>query len=163
MTSPVMLRPARSSDLEALVKALSDIVPACLPETVWQLPWAWPSYAVAVDREGTVVAGGSLQEIGDGRAEIRGLFVAPSHRGVGLAAAIMGQLLDQARTRALEVVCVTRKPGFFERFGFREAPPTWVGAARHLTPHEETGQDAPRVGMIADLQHGPPRPHESAA
>jgi len=146
----LLIRPARLDDLPQLVELLDGAVPDCLPETVWQLPWTWTAYQVAETEEGDVVAAGSLQRV-DPRsplAEIRGLIVAESHRGQGLASRVVRALLDEAERRGLTPVCVTKKPAFFARLGFDETPPVWVGTGRTLAPHKP---GAARVGMVAHL------------
>ena len=86
------LRSAERADLNDLVALLGAAVPQCLPETVWQLPWAWSTYVVVRDGD-RLVAAGSLQRVDERRAEIRGLVVAPSHQGNGLASAVVEELL----------------------------------------------------------------------
>lgn len=140
-------RPARAGDLPDLVDLLSDAVPGCLPETVWQLPWTWASYSLVHDAAGELVAAGSLQVVDEARVEIRGLTVREDHRGLGLASRVVRELLDRAALDGRSVVCVTKKPEFFARFGFRACPATWVDAGRNLAPR---GSSVPRVGMVVE-------------
>jgi N-acetylglutamate synthase-like GNAT family acetyltransferase len=142
-TDPVVIRSARKTDLGDLIALMGAVVPACLPETVWQLPWAWRDYVVAVSSEG-LIAAGSLQDIDGTRAEIRGLAVHPDHRGRGLASRIVEALVARADVRGRATVCVTRKPGFFAKHGFTETPSTWLPAQRVL--FSKPGP-SPRVGM----------------
>jgi len=124
------LRPARADDLDQLVELLAGVVPSCLPETVWQLPWTWSSYLVAEDSDGHLVAAGSAQPVDVGRVEIRGLVVHPDQRGHGLARRVVEALVQRARGDGRPVVCVTKKPQFFARLGFRETPSTWMSSQR---------------------------------
>lgn len=140
---PVVIRPARAEDLPELIDMMSAMVPDCLPETVWQLPWTWSAYVVAETPAG-LAAAGSVQPIARGQAEIRGLVVRPSHRGQGLASEVVRELVSRAEGTGREAVCVTRKPGFFARLGFVHTPPTWMRPERHL--FSKPGQP-PRVGM----------------
>ena len=128
------IRRARLDDLSDLVSLLGAAVPDCLPETVWQLPWTWHDYVVARDERGTLVAAGSLQRVDRRRAEIRGLTVAEGQRGRGLASPVIRTLMRIADRRGLDIVCVTRKPEFFARFGFHATPPDWLQVERRLSP-----------------------------
>lgn len=156
--SPVSsIRRAQLADLSDLVELLGAAVPDCLPETVWQLPWTWHDYVVARDADGKMVAAGSLQTVDDRRAEIRGLTVAEGHRGQGLASGIIKTLMRIAEQRALEILCVTRKPEFFRRFGFHATPPDWLTSERRLG----ATQTAERVAMAARAP-SPPRSRRAA-
>ena len=143
MSQNYPLRRARAADLPALV-ALLTAVPGCLPETVWQLPWTWPSYLLIRSAD-AIVASGSLQEVVGGLGEIRGLVVHPDHQAQGHASTLVKALLQDAAQRDLTPVCVTRKPGFFERHGFQETPAQWMVAERRLPPLTSAG---PRIGMV---------------
>ena len=134
---------ASAADLPALVELLAA-VPGCLPETVWQLPWTWPSYRV-IRCGDAIVASGSLQELAGGLGEIRGLVVHPDHQARGHASTLVKALLGDAERRGLTPVCVTRKPGFFKRHGFQETPTEWLVAERRLPPLASAG---PRIGMV---------------
>lgn len=144
-------RRARHHELSELVEVLGGAVPDCLPETVWQLPWSWPHYILVRDERGEIVATGSLQPVDARRAEIRGLYVAPSARGKGVAKVLVRLLQGDARRQGREVVCVTKKPGFFRRLGFHATPSTWLDSQRRAVP-----TDGPqRVGMKAPPQSRP--------
>ncbi len=140
---PVVIRGARDGDLPALIELMGEVVPDCLPETVWQLPWAWRNYVVAQTPDG-LAAAGSLQAVDGKLAEIRGLVVHPDHRGQGYASRIVDELVRRAEGRGLTTVCVTRKPGFFAKHGFTERPSSWLPVERIV--HSKPG-NAPRVGM----------------
>jgi N-acetylglutamate synthase-like GNAT family acetyltransferase len=134
--------PATPADLPALIKLIgtSD---GCSPQTVWSLPWDLPFYWVVRDHE-QIVASGSLQPVdGVARAEIRGLVVAPSYQGQGLAGKFVTFLQDRAAKRGIDVVCVSTSPGFFEKQGFSTTPAHWLPAHR---VHAVRGA-RPRVGL----------------
>lgn len=134
---------ANAADLPALV-ALLTAVPGCLPETVCQLPWTWPSYRV-IRFADAIVASGSLQEVAGHLGEIRGLVVHPDHQARGHASTLVKALLEDAMQRGLTPVCVTRKPGFFARHGFEETAPKWLAAERRLPQLASAGR---RIGMV---------------
>jgi len=140
------IRRAQLEDLSDLVALLGEAVPDCLPETVWQLPWTWHDYVVARTPSGKLVAAASLQTVDDRRAEIRGLTVAESHRGQGLATELVRTLMRIAERRDLETLCVTRKPDFFARLGFHATLPNWLKSERRLSPVKANNV---RVAMAA--------------
>jgi N-acetylglutamate synthase-like GNAT family acetyltransferase len=132
----------------ALVDLLGASVPDCLPQTVWELPWMWRHYRVACSPTGEIVGAASLQPQSGGRAELRGLTVTPEWRGCGIAGALVNEVIDAAERSSLDVLCVTRFPDFFGRFGFRETAPRWIDHRRRSIPaarHER------RVAMTRSL------------
>ena len=54
---------------------------------------------VVRDDDGTAVGCGALRALGDGAAEVKPMFVAPSARGLGVARAVLAGLEDAARDR----------------------------------------------------------------
>lgn len=138
---------ATEADLIDLQRILSHTVPECSPQTVWELPSRWSDYRVVRDDDGVVIAAASLQLVSDSRAEIRGLVVDRTWRGRGLANLLVEDLLERARRSGREVVCVTRKPSFFARFGFEYTFPSWLAPDRHVTA--ESADADPRVCMIS--------------
>jgi N-acetylglutamate synthase-like GNAT family acetyltransferase len=138
---------ARRNDLPDLQRLLSDTVPECSPQTVWDLPFNWTEYRVIRDDDGSVIAASSLQTLSEDRAEIRGLVVDPEWHGRGLANILIEDLLDQARSEGREVVCVTRKPSFFQRYGFQYTFPTWLAPDRYVC--SQAADADPRVYMIS--------------
>jgi len=142
-----VIESARADDQSTLVRLLSSAVPDCSPQTVWDVPWLWPRYRVARDRSGSVIAAGTLQELEGNRVEIRGLAVDEDWRGKGVAGALVEDLLDIADEQGKEAVCVTRKPSFFERFGFHMTFPSWLSRQRQQV-HGGRKDAAPRVAMI---------------
>lgn len=123
---PLEVSPARHADLRGLVELLGASVPDCIPQTVWELPWTWHHYRVVRTPEGRIVGAGSLQPLPRRRAEVRGLTVARGWRGHGIARTLLHDLIERAERQGLEVVCVTRSPDFFARFGFHDTSPSWL-------------------------------------
>jgi N-acetylglutamate synthase-like GNAT family acetyltransferase len=140
------IRRARADDVESLVELLGASVPHCLPQTVWELPWAWHHYRVACSDDGEIIGAASLQPQSSGRAEVRGLTVASAWRGHGIAAALLTELIGEADRSSLDVVCVTRFPDFFSRFGFRETPPDWIDHHHRRSAHPARPK-GPRIAM----------------
>ncbi len=132
---------ARYDDVQALVRLLGDNVPHVSAETVWQVPWNWHHYRVIRAPSGDLIGAGSLQPLACGRLEIRGLVVHRDWRKSQLATSLMKSLLLEARRRGIDIVCITRRPSFFRRFGFNETSPTWLDARRR----QVSGKQGPPI------------------
>jgi len=137
---------ARLEDVPELVRLLGASVPDCSPQTVWELPWMWHHYHVARSADGEIVGAASIQPAGRARAEVRGLTVAPSWRGRGVARALLGRLIERAERSGADLVCMTRSPELFLKFGFLETAPHWTDPRRRpCGPAEKP--DSPRIAM----------------
>ncbi len=134
-------------DHPALIELLAETVPDCSPATVWEVPWSWTQYRVAKDASGQLVGAVALRCIDDHSTEIRGLAVASNWRGCGVAGALVEDALELAADMEKEVVCVTRKPTFFEQFGFRATFPTWLDQKRRRIRESDDDGEAPRIAM----------------
>ncbi len=144
----IALAPVFASEVASLSALLEGAVPECAPLTVWQLPYEWSRYVAAKRRDdGRLLGAASLQPLDGRRTELRGLVIAPDARGSGIATRLVRHLLAQADARGVEVVCVTRRPSFFRRLGFRDAPPSWLTGPRLLRPRDPSDPLPPRVSM----------------
>jgi amino-acid N-acetyltransferase len=55
-------------------------------------------------------------------AEVRSLAVTPELQGYGIGRLLVDACVEEARDRGLSTLfALTRRPAFFERFGFRQA------------------------------------------
>ena len=64
---------------------------------------------------------GALHVFWEDLGEIRSLLVTPEHQGRGIGTILVRACLEEARALGLkQVVVLTDRPGFFQRFGFRE-------------------------------------------
>jgi amino-acid N-acetyltransferase len=64
----------------------------------------------------------SLKTMGQGLAEVRSLAVDPSFQGHGVGRLLVEACVEEARERELHTLfALTRRPAFFERFGFSQA------------------------------------------
>lgn len=142
---------ARPSDVEDLVALLGASVPDCTPQTVWELPWTWHHYRLVRSDDGDLVGAASLRPISKGRAEIRGLTVATSWRNRGIARALIQDLIREADRLDLDVVCVTRTPDLFVRFGFQETSPSWLDHRRR-SPTPVSAPTSRRVAMSRQVE-----------
>ena len=80
---------------------------------------------VARDDDGTALGCGALRVLGDGVAEVKRMYVAPSARGRGIARAVLAGLEDAARDRGwttLRLETGPRQPeaiALYTRAGYR--------------------------------------------
>ncbi len=74
---------------------------------------------VVVERDGKIVACGSLAVIWSDIAEIRTVAVHPDYTGLGIGKQIVKTLIEDARELELpKVFCLTYQPEFFKKLGF---------------------------------------------
>ena len=66
---------------------------------------------VARDDEGIAVGCGALRHLGDGIAEVKRMYVAPSGRGHGIGKAVLAGLEDAARDRGWTTLRLETGPG----------------------------------------------------
>lgn len=126
--SDVVIRAARTNDVRAirgLVDTYSGDRRLLSKETV-SLYEDVPEFLVA-ERDGSVIGCGALHVMWEDLGEVRTLGVHPDHAGTGVGAAILGQLLEQARDIGVKRVFVlTFETEFFARYGFSEIDGTPV-------------------------------------
>ncbi len=144
------IRRAGPGDVRPLIDLLGNAVPHCSTQTVWSVPWTWQAYSVlCVDDR--LVAAGSLSEVGTGDVELRGLVVAPDHQGLGLAASIVRHLMTRATASGRRLVCITKSPEFFAKFGFRRTAPTWLEPQRRLGRGDRAPTQRVAMANVASL------------
>lgn len=74
----------------------------------------------------------ALRDIGTGRAEMKRLFVRASGRGLGVAKALIAQLVEEARKAGYDEMVLDTLPSMqaaqrlYEQCGFRDIPPYWA-------------------------------------
>jgi GNAT superfamily N-acetyltransferase len=68
------------------------------------------TFIVLRDDDGTPIAGGGIKRLGDGAAEIKRMYVVPTHRGRGVARALLAALEDAARALGYERVRLDTGP-----------------------------------------------------
>jgi amino-acid N-acetyltransferase len=91
-----------------------------LPRTLADLYSQLRDFYVYREEPGPLLGIAALHITWAGLAEIRSVVVVPSHRGRGIASALVRTCLDEARAIGLsEIFLLTLYPGFFQRFGFR--------------------------------------------
>lgn len=120
------ITPARSTDIQSLIRLAGANVPQVAANTVWEIPWTWKHYRVVRDSANQVIGAGALLPLDNRLAEIRGLVVDDMRRSSGIATKIVEHLLGYANKKGVDAVCVTRRPKFFRKFGFQESSPAWL-------------------------------------
>jgi amino-acid N-acetyltransferase len=106
------------------------------------------------EEEGRLIGAAALHIVWEDLAELRSVAVAEEaeHRGVGTK--LVNACIDEAKALGLKrVFCLTYKPEFFGRFGFRVADKTEL-------PHKVWGDcikcvkfpDCDEIAMILDLE-----------
>ncbi len=126
--APVVVRPARTSDVHAIrrfVDAYSGDRRLLSKATV-TLYESVQEFVVA-ERGGEVVGCGALHVMWQDLAEVRTLAVDPSLTGHGIGARLLSRLVERARELEVsKVFCLTFEVDFFVRHGFVEIEGTPV-------------------------------------
>ena len=115
-----LLRPACAQDspaIRALIRSVR-INPVSLD---------WRRFIVAVVPNGELIGCGQVKSHADGTRELASIAVRPAHRQLGVARAIIEQLLTENQP-PLYLICRNELGPFYQRFGFRavlqaEMPP----------------------------------------
>lgn len=134
---------------------IAGVLRACAPDTVVmseaEIRRQWWRYSVVRARGCGVVATVALHDVDRRTSELRSLAVDPHWRGHGLGAQLVERVLEQARERRRAILCVTLRPRFFARFGFRAVPLELVAdrPGRTRRPGRPTRVNGrPRVAMV---------------
>lgn len=90
---------------------------------------------LARDAAGRALGCVALRPLGDGRCEMKRLYVAPPARGTGLGAALMRAVIAAARDRGYRAMRLDTLPdmaaarAMYAAAGFRPIPPYYYGTA----------------------------------
>jgi N-acetylglutamate synthase-like GNAT family acetyltransferase len=77
----------------------------------------WKRFVVAVTDEGRVISCGQLKPHGTDTVELASIATLPEYRGLGLARAIIENLLQKS-PRPLYLMCIAHNGPMYEKFGF---------------------------------------------
>lgn len=128
MGMPISIRPATAGDAAALHQLVSAHVKEghLLPRDLDEICRHAERFVVA-ERGGAIRACAELAPLSAGVAEIRSLVVAGEIRRSGVAARLVEELRERARSLGFRTLCAfTHDARFFVRQGFSIVPHVWV-------------------------------------
>ena len=160
MSAPFIIRPARPGDESGICAAhIASIRGVCARDYTPEQVEAWCEGKTPALYESLIAKGGwyvaetasgivglGAVEIQGERAEVKGLYIAPQVIGQGVGAALLRQLLADARAAGATSVFVkgtTTAEPFYRRAGF-----VLIGASTHRT---RGGVELPSVAMEMPL------------
>jgi N-acetylglutamate synthase-like GNAT family acetyltransferase len=108
------IRPARESEA-GLIKDLIHLT------GINPMGLDWKRFLVAVKDDGQVLGIGQIKPHGAEVLELASIAVFPEYRGLGVARAIIEQLLKDS-PRPLYLMCESSLGPLYEKFGFRSLP-----------------------------------------
>lgn len=121
MSTPISVRPARTSDVPYIQQLVEPLVQRriLLGKDLVVLYEAVQEFRIAVDSEGTPIGCGALHVMWQDLGEVRTLAVAPEWLGKGVGRAILETIEADALNLGLSrLFCLTFEVDFFERNGF---------------------------------------------
>ncbi len=149
-----MLRKAQIKDVKEIQKLLTHFASRgdMLSRSLSELYEALRDFYV-VEEEGSLMGTAALHIVWEDLAEVRSVAVAEDAGRKGVGTQVVRACLDEARDLGLKrVFCLTYKPDFFGKFGFRIVDKTEL-------PHKVWGDcmkcvkfpDCDEIAMILDL------------
>jgi amino-acid N-acetyltransferase len=127
------VRPANTTDVAKIRQIANPLVEqrVLLGKELVELYESIQEFVVA-EIDGEVVGFGALHVMWEDLAEVRTLAVSSAAQGRGVGAAILGELLQRARTLGVHrVFCLTFETKFFSSHGFQEISDVPVDAATY--------------------------------
>ena len=123
--SPIIVRPARGTDIRPLADLIAPFVEQrkLLPRTIDELALLLPNYFVAEAPtnagSGKLVGCAALEVYSSKLAELRSLVVVSEYQGHGVGKLLVEACVNRAREeRILEVMAITSSEDFFQSCGF---------------------------------------------
>lgn len=150
-----MLRKAQISDVKPIQKLLAHYAGKgdMLSRSLSELYESIRDFYV-VEEDGQLLGTSALHVVWEDLAEVRSVAVAEESGRKGVGSQVVGACIDEARRFGLKrVFCLTYKPDFFKRFGFRIVDKSEL-------PHKVWGDcikcakfpDCDEIAMIMDLE-----------
>ena len=127
------VRPANTTDVAKIRQIANPLVEqrVLLGKELVELYESIQEFVVA-EMDGEVVGFGALHVMWEDLDEVRTLAVSSAAQGRGVGAAILGELLQRARTLGIHrVFCLTFETKFFSSHGFQEISDVPVDAATY--------------------------------
>lgn len=149
-----MLRKARIADVKPIQKLLAHYASKgdMLSRSLSELYEALRDFYV-VEENGQLLGTAALHIVWEDLAEVRSVAVSEEAGGKGVGSQVVQACIDEARVYGLKrVFCLTYKPEFFGKFGFRIVDKSEL-------PHKVWGDcikcakfpDCDEIAMIMDL------------
>jgi amino-acid N-acetyltransferase len=117
-----MIRKAKIQEVPEIRRFLSEFAQdgGILQRTLADLYAQVRDYFVYREDRGPILGIAALHVCWAGLAEVRSVAVLPDYRNRGIGSRLVEACLYEARTLGLnEVFCLTLRPEFFQRFGFK--------------------------------------------
>jgi amino-acid N-acetyltransferase len=154
MKGPTMLRKAQIKDVKDIQKLLTFYASRgdMLSRSLAELYEVLRDFYV-VEEEGKLLGTAALHIVWEDLAEVRSVAVAEDAGRMGVGSQVVQACIDEARELGLRrVFCLTYKPDFFAKFGFRIVDKSEL-------PHKVWGDclkcvkfpDCDEIAMILDL------------
>jgi amino-acid N-acetyltransferase len=149
-----MIRKAKISDVKDIQKLLTNYASRgeMLSRSLSELYDSLRDFYI-VEEEGRVIGTSALHIVWEDLAEVRSVAVAEDAGRRGVGSQVVGACLQEARELGLKrLFCLTYKPEFFGKFGFRVVDKSEL-------PHKVWGDcikcvkfpDCDEIAMILDL------------
>lgn len=149
-----MLRKAQIKDVKPIQKLLTHFASRgdMLSRSLSELYEAIRDFYV-IEEDGQILGTAALHIVWDDLAEVRSVAVAEESGRKGIGTQVVQACIDEARVLGLKrVFCLTYKPDFFARFGFRIVDKSEL-------PHKVWGDcvkcvkfpDCDEIAMLMDL------------
>jgi len=149
-----MLRKAQISDVKEIQKLLTHFASRgdMLSRSLSELYEAVRDFYI-IEEDGKLLGVSALHIVWEDLAEIRSVAVSEDAGRKGVGSRVVQACIDEARELGLKrLFCLTYKPDFFSRFGFRVVDKSEL-------PHKVWGDcikcvkfpDCDEIAMIADL------------
>ena len=117
-----MIRKAQIYEVPEIRRFLTEfsLDGGILPRTLADLYGQLRDYFVYREDAGPIIGVAALHICWAGLGEIRSLAVLPEYRGRGIGSTLTKTCLEEAKVLGLnEIFCLTLRPEFFQRFGFK--------------------------------------------
>lgn len=149
-----MIRKARISDVKEIQKLLTGFANRgeMLSRSLSELYEALRDFYI-FEEDGRVLGASALHIVWEDLAEVRSVAVAEEAGRRGIGSQVVGACLEEGRSLGLKrIFCLTYKPDFFAKFGFRVVDKSEL-------PHKVWGDcikcvkfpDCDEIAMILDL------------
>jgi len=151
-----MIRKARIDEVPEIYRMLTEFASQwdILPRKMAELYGSLRDYFIYREERGPILGLAALHIFWENLGEIRSLAVVEEHRQQGIGSRLVESCLAEARALGLKnVFALTSRPGFFQRFGFREVtrddlpPIIWAECVQCLK-----FPDCDEIPMLLDLE-----------